>query len=135
MAKVIFVKGQENIQGSMYAIATDSINLSSKNISSQNYKIENITDDQYNDLRLHKKNCYYDSNGVVWINLSPSFTNEAELQGCVDGLTKSKNSSNNSCIESLQTKSFDNYTYPLSKSLPEVAEDKGITWVAAFQLV
>ena len=137
MAKVIFTKNLPNAFGSMYGIAKDDVDLASKGINSS-YKIVSITDEQYDDLRLHRKTVYYDDNdNLVWNNNTHPYPSLEKLQSFVNSLQAPPsplNSKNAGCIEELKTKTFDNYTFPLSLQFGELAVDKGIDWAADFEI-
>ena len=135
MAKFIFTKDNENIQGTMYGIAKDNIDLAAKGVSDQGYKIFDATDAEYEDIRLDKKNCYYNTEGLVWNNNRCTFATLEKLQEIVNTLVDTPFPDHNQCIADLKTKTFDNYTFPLEKTIPEIAEDKGITWVCHYELL
>ena len=135
MAKFVFTKDQENIQGTMYGIASGSFDLSAINITSASYKIIDATDAEYDNVRLDKKNCYYDANGLVWNNNTCTFATLERLQEIVSTMKETSYAAHNQCITDLKAQTFDNYTFPLNKTIPEIAEDKGITWVSHLQFV
>jgi len=134
MAKFVFQKNCENIQGSMYGIAKDNIDLSSR-INVESYKVIDATDAEYEDIRLDKKNCYYNAEGLVWNNNTCTFATLENLQEIVNTLVDTPYPDHNQCIADLKTKSFDNYTFPLEKTIPEIAEEKGITWVCHYEFI
>lgn len=134
MAKLIFNK-VENERGALHGIAKDSVDLTSKGITEPTYKIFDISDDDYNNVRLEKKDCSYNSDGIQWHDMSATHSSETLVDEIVAGLqSHESNTSYNTCIESLKSKSFDNYTYPLTKTIPEIAEDKGVTWVSLLEI-
>ena len=138
MNKFVFQKGCENIQGSMYGIAKDNIDLASRGVNENVYKIIDASDAEYEFIRLDQKNCYYNNDGLVWNDGNCSFASLEALQESINGMSLSgfdHNSAYDDCINELKTKTFDNYTFPLVKTIPEIAEEKGITWVSHYEFL
>ena len=137
MAKVVFIKFAPNAPGSMYGIAKDDVDLASKGVNSS-YKIVSITDEQYEDLRLGKKTVYYDDNNIlVWNNNNLAYDSLEVLQQTVIDFQVPPfphNPKSAGCIDEMKTKTFDNYTFPLSLQFGEIAVDKGIDWAADFEI-
>lgn len=133
MAKFVFNKNCEGQQGTLYGIAKDNIDLAARGINDQGYKIINATDAEYEDVRLDKKNVYYNADGLVWNDNTCTFSTLEILQNCINTMSETPYPTHNQCIVDLKTKTFDNYTFPLNKTIPEIAQEKGITWISAYE--
>jgi hypothetical protein len=135
MAKFVFTKDNENVQGTMYGIAKDNIDLAARGINDQGYKIINATDAEYESIRLDKKMAYYNADGLVWSDNTCIFSTLEILQNCVSTMSETPYPTHNQCIVDLKTQTFDNYTFPLTKTIPEIAEEKGITWTSHYEFL
>ena len=128
-AKFIFAKNATDDYGALYRIAADGADISA--IDANAYKIIDATDSQFNDVRLDKKEVKYDSSdSLTFQNTSVSWASEAELDTEIDALTNSveNNSSWSTQITTLKAKDFSSETFPCTKTIPELAEEKGMTW-------
>jgi|TARA_R110000803_G_C11982509_1_gene320940 hypothetical protein len=133
MAKFIFTKNNPGITGTLHVVAQDNANLQAYNDVS--YNIINASTDQYNDVRLEKKEVYYDENNNLLFNDTPLTIDSLEtLTTIVNSIKEEGREAYVASVKSLKTKDFSTYTFPLTKTLPEIAEEKGVTWVGANEI-
>ena len=133
MSSFIFLDGQANNEGSLHCIAATGKDTSS---FGNGYKIIACTDEQYNNIKLEKVLVKYDSSdNLVITNAKYGWTNHAGLRETIDGTAEpTTNAANKACVVALKAEDFSSETFPLTKSIPELAEEKGISWTALFEI-
>jgi hypothetical protein len=138
MAYLIFLKDRNNIEGTIYAIAETQNDLDNLNIIKTDYKIIEISNDDFNLVRLNNKEVlkYNDNDEVTFNNLQYVF-NESELKNHIENVkVKIKkfldNNSNhpllsrwNDYYNQLISLNLNSVTYPLNKSLEQYFNDLG----------
>ena len=129
MAHLIFNKNATNDQGAMVGVKATGVDVSSWQ---ETHVVIEITDNQYNDVRLNKVNPSYDeSNNVVFNAIpKPTWDSLEELQEEISGLPENstKDPEFNAQITALKAVDITGYTFPLTKTTCEIAEENGITW-------
>lgn len=128
--KFIFRKNETNNFYALYKIANDSVDLNAKLGNTSVYKIIDGTEAQYNDVKSLKKRVAYDSNdNLIFEDANEYYLSAEEINGWVQNLEETGSAERISAIQALKQADFSNYTYPLTKSLGSIAEEKGTTWV------
>jgi len=136
MAYLIFLKDKNNIEGTIYRIAETQNDLDNLNIIRIDYKIIEISNDDFNLVRINNKEAlkYNDNNEVIFNNLQYAF-NELPLKNYVENFKiKIKNFLDNNSNHLFFNKWNDYYTqlnnlnlksitYPLNKSLEQYFYD------------
>jgi len=145
MAYVIFNKDHPNHQGAIIRLKPTGTDITS--FSELGYQVCEINDSQYNDIRLQRKVPSYDDSGNIILsnpsyvdgkteNAIPIWDTVEDLQTHINNLidnnpsTNDKDADYNAQIISLQSKDLSGLTYPIQKTIPEIAEDQGITWLS-----
>lgn len=138
MAFLIFNKNCDNINGTLYRIAENSNDLENLKINNSLYKIFEIDQNIFQDVKLiNKVVIKYNANEVVYENANENFLNEQRLKDYIIRLkTTIKIFLNNQPNHPLNTQ-WNNYynqindlntagiTYPLNKSLEQHFNDIG----------
>jgi len=133
MSSFIFADAQANHNGSLCCIANTGTDISSYG---NGYKIIACTDEQFNSVKLEKKAATYDdSNALVLTDYPYIWPDITKLQEAIDALaTSDDHPANKTCVEAVKTKDFSGESFPLNKSIPQLAEEKGISWTAMFEI-
>jgi hypothetical protein len=138
MAYLIFLKDRNNIEGTIYAIAETQNDLDNLNIIKTDYKIIEISNNDFNLVKLNNKEVlkYNDNNEVFFNNLQFAF-NESELEKHIENFkVKIKKFLDNNPNHPLLSRWNDYYNqlislnlnsinYPLNKSLEQYFNDLG----------
>ena len=136
MAYLIFLKDTNNIEGAVYRIAETQNDLDNLNIIKTDYKIIEISNDDFNLVRINNKEAlkYNNNNEVIFNNLQYVF-NELPLKNYVENFKiKIKNFLDNNpnhlffnkwndYYTQLNNLNLKNITYPLNKSLEQYFYD------------
>ena len=135
MAYFIFLKNSENIEGTIYKIAENLEHLNNLNLIQSDYKIIEVSQENFNSVKLQTKNAIKYNNDVIdFSDCQISFTKN-ELQNYVsyfkDNIkTFLNNNPNhtlfnlwNSYYNQLNNINLNNITYPLNKSLQQYFSD------------
>ena len=132
--KIFFIPNQVGKQNVIYRIAADGVDTSSVPSS---YKAITCTDDQFNKIRLDKANVSYDaSDNLTFEDQTYSWASHDELRTLIDGMQEGCSHADwKTQITTLQSKDFTGETFPCSKSVPELAEEKGMTWKSSLQFL
>ena len=138
MPYFIFLKNSDNIENTIYKIAENDSDLSKLNINNSDYKIIEVTQANFNDVKLGIKHpIKYNNNDISFINLTHKFNNKLSLE--VEIKTQSNNIKNftennlnhslyarwNNYLNQLNNLNLDSITYPVNKSLEQYFNDLG----------
>lgn len=146
MAYLICSLDADNIPNTLYRIAEDDNHLNNLNIDKINYKIINISNTDFNEIKLNNKVFVkYNGNQVFYENLINEFTKltlSPYIEQCKkiikDFLDNNKShiyfNQWNSYYNQLSNLNLDNITYPLDKSLEQYFIDNGQTSLNTLQL-
>ena len=138
MSYLIFLKDKNNIEGSLYAIAETQNDLDNLNIVKSDYKILEISNDEFNLVKNGIKSVIkYNDDAVIYNDSSKIFKNKVELSLTLESYKqKIKNFLDNNPNHLLFNK-WNNYynqlnsldlnliTFPLNKSLEQHFNDLG----------
>jgi len=81
MPYFIFQKNSDNIENTIYKIAENDSDLSKLNIINSDYKIIEVTQATFNDVKFGIKHpIKYNNNDVGFINLTHKFNNKLSLE-------------------------------------------------------
>lgn len=138
MSYFIFSKDSDNVEGAIYKIAENEIDLNNLNITQSIYQIIEDSPINFNLVKLGNKfPIKYNNNVVIYIDTTISYTFKENLNFYVENFKNSienylKNNSNhpsfskwNNYYNQLNTLNLDNITYPLNKSLEQYFNDLG----------
>ena len=142
MAYVIFNKDKPNHAGAIISLKPTGTDITY--FSEVGYQVCEINESQYDDIRLERKIPSYDDAGNIILsnpsyvdgkseNAIPTWDTVAELQAAINDLQAfddGEDAEYTAQITSLKNKDVSTYTFPLTKTLPEIAEDQGITWLS-----
>jgi hypothetical protein len=138
MAYFLFHK-QEVSEGCLYRITENEFDLNNLNIIKSDYKIIEVAQEDFLNLKLGNKHAktYNNDDDVIYENLSVSYFNNSALKVYVDVFIKSidqfliLNPNNplfnkwNNYKNQLNNLNLENITYPLNKSLEQHFNDLG----------
>jgi len=132
MSYFIFLKNEDNIQGSVYKIAENEYDLDNCNININFYKIIEDTIENFTAVKFAKKNILsYNNNNIVYTNGTPRFIKKIILQKYVTHFKEYiqnflSNNPNHPLFNrwqdyynQLNNLNLDNIDYPLEMSLEE----------------
>ena len=135
MAYFIFLKNLENIEGTIYKIAENLEHLNNLNLIQSDYKIIEVSQENFNSVKLQTKNAIKYNNDVIdFSDCQISFTKN-ELQNYVsyfkDNIKTFLNNNPNHTLfnlwnnyyNQLNNLNLDSITYPLNKSLQQYFSD------------
>jgi hypothetical protein len=146
MSYFIFVPNLENIDGALYRIAENQIDLNNLNILQSNYKIIEDSQSNFDLVKYGNKNVKYNNNILTYTDNIVSFKSREELQGYITFFKKNikqfiDNNPNhtlfsrwNDYYNQLNTLNLNNITYPLNKSLEEYFKDQGQPSLSTLQI-
>jgi len=147
MAYLIFNKGLDNLEGTLYSIAETQIDLDNLNIIKTDYKIIEINIDDFNLIKKNTKNVLkYINNEVFYSDSQVTFENKIQLKNYVNSfLIKIKkfteNNSNhphlskwNNYYNQLDNLDLNSINYPLNKSLEQYLSDLGQPFLNILQI-
>jgi hypothetical protein len=137
MSYFIFLPNLDNVNGTLYRIAENEIDLNNLNISQSEYKIIEDTQSNFDFVKYGNKYVVkYNNNTIVYDDQTVLIRNKVEL-GYVITSFKEKikkftdNNTNhplfnrwNNYYNQLNTLNLDNITYPLNKSLEQYFKDQ-----------
>jgi hypothetical protein len=138
MAYLIFLKDKNNVEGTIYAIAETQNDLDNLNIIKTDYKIIEISNNDFNLVKINNKEAlkYNDNNEVIFNNLQSVFS-EAQLKNYIENfkfnIKKFLNNNPNHLFfnkwndyyTQLSNLNLNSVTYPLNKSLEQHFNDLG----------
>lgn len=133
MSYFIFLKNEQNIQGSVYKIAENQSDLNNLNLNIDFYKIIECTIENFTEVKFNKKYILsYDSNNnLTYKYVTPIFINKLDLQKYItffktDIQNFLSNNPNHPLFNrwqnyynQLNNLNLDNINYPLEMSLEE----------------
>ena len=147
MSYFIFLKDLDNVEGTIYKITENQIDLNNLNINQSDYKI--IEDSQF-DFDLIKLNnklvSKYNGNIITFIDQAISFKKKEDLQNYLNNcknqikefIDNNINHSQfvlwNNYFNQLNSLNLDDITYPLNKSLEQYFNDLGQPYYNILQL-
>ena len=144
MSYFIFLKEANNIEGSFYKIAE---NLSDLNINQFDYKIIEVTQDNFNAVKFGTKiPLKYNNDLIIFENINSLIKDKVQLQIQIKDkieLIKQFLDNNlnhplfnqwNNYLNQLNNLNLDSITYPLNKSLEQYFNDLGQTSLSILQL-
>jgi hypothetical protein len=144
MSYFIFLKEFNNIEGSFYKIAE---NLSDLNINQFDYKIIEVTQDNFNAVKFGTKiPLKYNNDLIIFENINSLIKDKVQLQIQIKDkieLIKQFLDNNlnhplfnqwNNYLNQLNNLNLDSITYPLNKSLEQYFNDLGQTSLNILQL-
>jgi hypothetical protein len=147
MSYIIFKKNSENLDGVVYKIAENESDLNNLNFIKSEYEIIEISEEDFNNIKYHKKtNAKYNNQTVFLDNFELIFKEKKHLSNYVNNfkniikLFLDNNSSHilfnkwNNYYNQLDNLNLDNITYPLNKSLEQYFNDLGQTSLNPLQL-
>jgi hypothetical protein len=138
MPYFIFQKNKDNIENTVYKIAENDSDLSKLNINNSDYKIIEVTQANFNDVKFGIKHpVKYNNNDISFINFTHKFNNKLSLELEIKMQSNNiKNFIENNLNHSLYAR-WDNYlnqlnnlnldliSYPINKSLEQYFNDLG----------
>lgn len=146
MSYLIFQK-MENTTGTLYRIAETQIDLDNLNINKTDYKIIEISNDDFNLVKEGLKGVLkYVNNEVIYEDLQPSIEDIIELENIINNFkyrikSFTENNSNhlhfnkwNSYYDQLNNLNLNNFTFPLNKSLEQYFKDLGQPYYNILQI-
>jgi hypothetical protein len=135
MAYFIFLN-LDNVEGSLSRIAETENDLNNLNIIKSDYKIIEDTQENFNEVKLGKKNAIkFNDNLITYIDKTVIFKDKESLKNYIEGFKrdiicfKDSNLNNpsfnlwNNYYKQLNLLNLDNITYPLNKSLEQYFND------------
>tara|TARA_R100001244_G_scaffold49434_1_gene43687 strand:+ start:262 stop:684 length:423 start_codon:yes stop_codon:yes gene_type:complete len=124
MANFIFSQDAVDLRGCLHR----SIPEADASGFAHSYKIIPCTDDEYNSVRLVKKTVFYDaSDNLVFEDCENiSWNTEADLNAHIASLEDDE------MTIFMKAQDFSSETFPLNKSIPELYEDKGQTFISQY---
>jgi len=144
MSYFIFLKEANNIEGSFYKIAE---NLSDLNINQFDYKIIEVTQDNFNAVKFGTKiPLKYNNDLIIFENINSLIKDKVQLQIQIKDkieLIKQFLDNNlnhplfnqwNNYLNQLNNLNLDSITYPLNKSLEQYFNDLGQPSFSILQL-
>jgi len=147
MSYFIFQNNSDNIEGTLYKIAENQSDLNNLNISQSLYKIIESSQENFNDVKLGKKDAIkYQGENIIFSNALIYSLNQENLFSVVNRnkLTIDlflKNNSNHPLFNKwqnyynqLNNLDLNTITYPLNKSLEQYFNDLGQTSLNILQL-
>ena len=147
MAYFIFTKNLENLEGSLYRIAENKIDLDNLNINTSSYTIIENNQINFNEIKNENKIVLnYSNNTINTMDNSSSFTQKKDLEYHINTLKKQiqnflDNNQNhllfsrwNNYYNQLNNINLDLITYPLNKSLTQHFNDLGQPSYSILQL-
>jgi len=146
MAFFIFSKEQNNKLGTLYRIAENENDLNNLNIIKSDYFIKEISQNDFDNVRLVSKNCLgYNNETVIYedaTNLYSKTIFQKDVgyfkQFILDFLNNNKKHPDfnkwNSYLTQLNDINFDSIQFPLSKSIPQYFQDLGLISLNNLQL-
>jgi hypothetical protein len=147
MSYFIFLKNYDNIPGSIYRIAENESDLNNLNIEKSIYKIINVAQTDFNDVKYGLKAIEkYNNDNVVILNNPDISTTKNELQIYIQNFKRSIeqfiNSNKNHVLfnvwnnyyNQLNNLNLDSIQYPLNKSLEQYFKDQNLSSLNPLQL-
>jgi len=147
MAYFIFTKNLNNEENTLYRIAENLSDLNNLNIDQSNYKIIEVTQNNFNDVKFGLKfPKSYNENSITFIDVDSSLLNKKVTEKILTNLKEKINEflkeNKNHILYSvwnnyyIELNSFDSetITYPLNKSLEKHLSDLGKNSYSIFQL-
>jgi hypothetical protein len=147
MSYFIFLKNYDNIQGSIYRIAENESDLNNLNIEKSIYKIINVSQTDFDDVKYGLKAIEkYNNDNVVILNNPDISTTKNELQIYIQNFKRSIeqfiNSNKNHVLfnvwnnyyNQLNNLNLDSIQYPLNKSLEQYFKDQNLPSLNPLQL-
>lgn len=146
MAYLICSLNADNLPNSLYRIAEDDNYLNNLNMNKINYKIINISNNDFNAIKLNNKTFIkYNGDEVFYENINNYFTKttlasyiEQQKKVIKDFLDNNKSHINfdqwNSYYNQLSNLNLENISFPLEKSLEQYFIDNGQTSLNTLQL-
>ena len=136
MAYIIFNKNSDNIEGTLYKIAENDSDLSQFNFSLSDYKVIQVSNEDFNNVKLYiKTTLKYDGDIITYKNLTISFNNFNNLLIDIndkkrlinDFLKFNPNHPQfnrwNNYLTQLNNLNFNGITYPLNMSFEKYLND------------
>lgn len=143
----IFLKNFDNKSGSLYRIAENQNDLNNLNIIQSDYKIIQVTEENFNAIKYQTKMAdKYNNDEIFYINQFTKFLNKEQLQNYIEVLSNKiqiflDNNLNhpyynqwNNYKNQLNNLNLNNITYPLNKSLEQHFNDLGQPSYSILQL-
>jgi len=147
MSYFIFLKGLDNVEGTIYKITENKIDLNNLNINQSDYKIIEDSQFDFNLIKLNNKSVSkYNGNIVTFIDQTISFEKKEDLQNYLNNcknqikqfIDNNINHSQfvlwNNYFNQLNSLNLDEITYPLNKSLEQYLNDLGQPYYNILQL-
>ena len=147
MSYFIFLKDLDNIEGTIYKIAENEIDLNNLNLNQSDYKIIEDSQVDFNLIKLNNKLVSkYDGNNITFIDQTISFKKRENLQNylinCKNqieqfiniNINHSQFSLWNNYFNQLNSLNLDDITYPLNKSLEQYFNDLGQPYYNILQI-
>ena len=138
MAYFIFNKNSDNLEGTLYRIAENQSDFTNLNINSSDYKIIEVSQENFNLVKYGSKSAIkYNNNTITYIDNINLFNEKKQLQFCINNFKNSiqqftaVNKNNplfdrwNNYYNQLNSLNLDNLTYPFNKSLEQYFNDLG----------
>jgi len=137
MSYFIFTKDLDNVDGTLYRIAENLSDFNNLNISKENYKIIEDSENNFNLVKYKTKYASkYNQNDINYIDTQIKFLNWDELNNYISNVKKEikcflDNNPNNSLKSKwdsyyiqLNTLTESQFTFPLNKSLEQYFKDQ-----------
>jgi hypothetical protein len=120
----------------MHGIAKDNVDISIR-FPSHVYNIMDITDEQYEDLRKYRKECYPQEDGTLaWIeDVGYETKDDLLVQINRDPAPHPLNDQYKSAWAEAQSKTYDDVTFPTESTLGEIISEKVPSWVCEFEIL
>lgn len=148
MAYFIFIKNSDGINGSLYKIAENKFDLDNLNIIQSNYKIIEVSQNNFDDVKyVIKQVLNYDGNTVNYLDIEYTGAVDKnsflkEINGCKNAIIQFLNvnkghplySKWNDYYNQLSNLNLNNINYPLNISLEQYLNNIGQTSLNILQL-
>jgi len=147
MSYFIFLKDLDNVEGTIYKIIENQIDLNNLNINQQDYKIIEDSQVDFNLIKLNNKSVSkYNGNIITFIDQTISFKKKEDLQNYLNNcksqikqfidinINHPQFSLWNNYFNQLNSLNLDDITYPLNKSLEQYFNDLGQPYYNILQI-
>jgi len=146
MSYFIFSPNLDNVEGVLYRIAENESDLNNLNIDKSYYKIIEVSQSNFDLVKLRNKHVKYNGNTVIYLDETNSFKFKIELQIHIDNLKNSiskfiKNNPNHTLINrwnnyytQLNNLNLDSIQYPLNTSLEQYFKDQNLISLSPLQI-
>lgn len=138
MSYLIFLKNCDNIENTLHKIAENESDLNNLNIIKSDYKIIEISQDNFNEVKFGlKRPIKYNNDNITFIDITPIYNDKIVLKTEIEMQVNSirsflENNLNNSLYtrwnnysNQLKSLNLDTVSYPLKKSLEKYFNDLG----------